>query len=104
MLVAAVVASSVDGSTRWRCGSEQWRERESLERGERCKGLRGVRGALGCLQRRAGKHEVVGVWSRAPGTRPSSSWQKEEDYRVVEMGWAARHSVGLQEHQVRKPR
>ena len=49
MLVAAVVASGVDGSTRWRCGSEQWRERESWERGERCKGLRGVRGALGCL-------------------------------------------------------
>ena len=78
--MVAVVASGVDGSTRWCCGSERRRERESWEREERCKGLRGVRGALGCLQRRAGKQEVAGAWP-ACGEHALVLLSREEDDR-----------------------
>ena len=74
-----MVVSGVDGGTRWRCGSEQRREREYWERGGRCKGSKGVRGSLGCLQRRAGKQEVAGACARASGTRPPAYWQEVED-------------------------
>ena len=46
-------------------GGEEHRESEREP-----EGLRGVRGALGCLQRRAGKQEVAGACRRAVGTRP----------------------------------
>ena len=39
----------------------------------------GVRGSLGCLQRRAGKQEVAGACARASGTRPPAYWQEVED-------------------------
>ena len=45
----------------------------------RCRGRGGVRGALGCLQRRAGKQEVAGACARASGTRPPAYWQEVED-------------------------
>ena len=53
-------------------------EGETRESGERCKGSRGVRGTLGCLQRRAGKQEVAGALGRAPRLGPSG---EEEDDR-----------------------
>ena len=51
----------------------------SRVREERCRGRGGVRGSLGCLQRRAGKQEVAGACARASGTRPPAYWQEVED-------------------------
>ena len=93
--LAVVVASGVNGSTRWRRGSEQRRERESWERGERCKGSRGVRGTLGCLQRRAGKQEVAGALGRAPRLA-SAYWQrKTTSGEVGGLGWSSWAAAGL---------
>lgn len=47
---------------------------------ERREGLRGVRGALGCLQRRAGKQEVAGAWP-ACGEHALVLLSREEDDR-----------------------
>ena len=60
------------------CGRNRGGEREQRVR-ERSEGLRGVRGTLGCLQRRAGKQEVAGACARASGTRPPAYWQEVED-------------------------
>ena len=51
-----------------------------------------MRGALGCLQRRAGKQEVAGACARASGTRPPAYWQEVED--GGDPGWAGPHSAG----------
>ena len=50
-------------------------------------GGRGVRVALGCLQRRAGKQEVADVCSRVAATR-ASSWREEDDRGGGQVGWA----------------
>ena len=64
-------------------------EGETWESGERCKGSRGVRGTLGCLQRRAGKQEVAGALGRAPRLA-SAYWQRKTTSGEVDgLGWAA---------------
>ena len=68
-----------DGGSRVAAGASAGGEREEPERGEEAGVSRGVRGALGCLQRRAGKQEVAGACARASGTRPPAYWQEVED-------------------------
>ena len=58
------------------CSGERTRTREERETGE---GVGGLRGSLGCLQRRAGKQEVAGACARASGTCPPAYWQEVED-------------------------
>ena len=77
--VAPVTASAAMGSARARAGREAEEGTGSRGREGRCRGRGGVRGALGCLQRRAGKQEVAGACARASGTRPPAYWQEVED-------------------------
>ena len=57
--------------------------------GESRRGSRGVRGTLGCLQRRAGKQEVAGALGRAPRLA-SAYWQRKTMSGEVDgLGWAA---------------
>ena len=67
---------------------------------ERSEGLRGVRGALGCLQRRAGKQEVAGAWpacgehtlvllSREEDDRGGASWAGPPKWWAGLATWAA---------------
>ena len=56
--------------------------------GESGRGSRGVRVALGCLQRPAGKQAVAGVCSHAAATRALSSWREVEDDWHWPVGWA----------------
>ena len=70
-------------------------EGETRESGERCKGSRGVRGTLGCLQRRAGKQEVAGALGRAPRLA-SAYWQrKTTSGEVGGLGWSSWAAAGL---------
>ena len=82
----AVVA--VDGGDELRsgCARERARGREGeqrvRERREVQGGRGGVRGSLGCLQRRAGKQEVAEAASaRATPRLCSSSWQRRKRTR-----------------------
>ena len=70
-------------------------EGETRESGERCKESRGVRGTLGCLQRRAGKQEVAGALGRAPRLA-SAYWQrKTTSGEVGGLGWSSWAATGL---------
>ena len=63
-------------------------EGETRESGERCKGSRGVRGTLGCLQRRAGKQEVAGALGRAPPSSFGARGRKTTGGEAAVVGWA----------------
>ena len=77
-----MATATANGGDEQRSGAVRESEgEEGMSMGESGRGSRGVRVALGCLQRRAGKQEVAGVCSRVATTRPSSSWQGEEDDR-----------------------
>ena len=55
---------------------------------ERREGLRGVRGALGCLQRRAGKQEVAGAWPACGEHVLVLLSGEEDDSEAAVVGWA----------------
>ena len=84
------------GTATMTASSARWCAREGngvgngvqVKRGE-VQGRGEVRGALGCLQRRAGKQEVAGALGRAPRLA-SAYWQrKTTGGGVAVAGWAA---------------
>ena len=88
VVVAPVTASPVMGFARARAGREAEEGTGSRGREGRCRGRGGVRGSLGCLQRRAGKQEVAGALGRAPPSSFGARGRKTTGGEV-EMGWAA---------------
>ena len=83
--MAAAMANNSDGLC---SGREQRGEGRELRGGGRCRASRGVRGALGCFQRWAGKQEVAARrCARVEHTFVLLA-EEEDDREKAVVGWA----------------